>query len=365
MKLLFLLTFYKPHWTGLTQYAVMLGEGLVKRGFKVTVVTTKHEEELKAVEDINGAKVKRYPVWFRVSRTMVSIKMLVQMVNEIKICDKAVIFLPYAEVAWAALIAKIFNKQFYLIYNGDLVLPKGITNKAMEKVFDLSTTWAINLSNGVIVNTIDYAKNSRVLAPHADKWIELVPPFTLDEINVKPKKSAVKKVGFAGRFVEEKGFDILLSAIPLVAKKIPQVKFVFAGETQIPYENTFTKNQELVEKSKNWLQIAGKLPREQMVDFYKSCDVFVISSRSDFFPFVQAEALLSGVPVVVTDIPGARWLVKQSGMGEVVRSGDPEALAGGIIKVLQSPQEYKKNYGKIKEIFNYEKLMRKYEQLLS
>ncbi len=365
MKLLFLLTFYKPHWTGLTQYAVMLGEGLVKRGFKVTVVTTNHEEKLKAEEDINGVKVKRYPVWFRLSRTMVSIKMLAQMVTEIKNCDKAVIFLPYAEVAWAGLLAKLFNKPFYLIYNGDLVLPKGITNRVMEKVFDLFTNLAINLSNGVIVNTVDYARNSRVLSGHSDKWIELVPPFVLEETKATSKKSVGKKVGFAGRFVEEKGFDILLSAIPLVAERIPTVKFVFAGETQIPYENTFAKNQELVEKSKKWLQIAGKLAREKMVDFYKSCDVFVISSRSDFFPFVQAEALLSGVPVVVTDIPGARWLVKQSGMGEVVKPEDPEALAEGIIKVLKSPQEYKKNYGKIKEIFNYQKLIGKYEQLLS
>ena len=171
-------------------------------------------------------------------------------------------------------------------------------------------------------------------------------------------------VGFSGRFVEEKGWDILLKAIPEVTKNNGGVKFVFAGQLKIEYEKTYEKNLSLVEKAGNKLVILGKLSREEMMGFYKCIDLLVVSSRSDFFPFVQAEAMLSGVPIVVTDIPGARWLVKTTGAGIIVKPEDSRELAGGIEKALKNLTSLKKNTEKSKKIFNIKKLMTEYDKLL-
>ena len=49
MKILTVLTYYHPHWTGLTANAKRIAEGLAARGHDVTVLTTRHAEELAAV----------------------------------------------------------------------------------------------------------------------------------------------------------------------------------------------------------------------------------------------------------------------------------------------------------------------------
>ena len=71
VRILSTLTFYHPHWTGLTVVARRLAEGFVARGHSVTVLTSRHEPDLPRHEDLNGVTVVRVPVAGRVSRTVI------------------------------------------------------------------------------------------------------------------------------------------------------------------------------------------------------------------------------------------------------------------------------------------------------
>lgn len=71
MKILVTLTFYYPHWTGLTAYAKRIAEGLAVRDHQVTVLTSQHTRDLPLEESINGVRVVRLPYLARVSRTVV------------------------------------------------------------------------------------------------------------------------------------------------------------------------------------------------------------------------------------------------------------------------------------------------------
>ncbi len=93
--------------------------------------------------------------------------------------------------------------------------------------------------------------------------------------------------------------------------------------------------------------------------------VYVQPSRTDCFPSSQIEALLSGIPSVCTDIPGASWVIKETGMGEIVPSKDSNALAEGIIKVIKERKKYLKHFNKVKETFNYKNTLSNYEKLLT
>jgi glycosyltransferase involved in cell wall biosynthesis len=371
MRILINVTYYYPHWTGLTQYAIGLAEGLAQQGHKVKVLTTQHQVELKRDEVINGVEVIRCKPTWRFSRSIISWELVKRLVREIKGVDKIFCFLPLNEVLIVSILGKLFRKKVFLVHNGDLVLPKGFVNTIIEKVFFVTTKLAIKLSRGIILNTADYPKFSPLLRNEERKWIVLVPPigiFSADPKILQQIKTKIGKprfvVGFSGRWVEEKGFDVLLKAIPLVTKNLAGVKFVFAGQLEVDYEKTYQKDIALIEKVHNNLIILGKLKRDEMMAFYKTIDLLVISSRSDFFPFVQAEALLSGVPVVVTDIPGARWLVKTTGAGIIVKPENPQALAKGVIEALDKLIQLKRNTKKTKEIFKYNNLIIKYEELL-
>src|SRR3989344_3795389 len=270
MKFLFLLTYYYPHWTGLTQYAQRLAEGLAKKN-QVTVLTAKHNPNLKTEESINSVNVKRKSVLFRLSRTLISFELILSFFKEILKSEAVVIYLHYADVLLTSIITKIFGKKLYLVHNGDLTLPSGFFNRFLEAVYNLTSKYAIVLSNKTIVQTDDYLKSSRLLFPLRPK-ISVVLPLFADYQNKKnPVKnikdnaeiqlsqfSGYKKVGFAGRFVEEKGFDILLSSIPLVLRDYPKTQFVYAGEVKMIYEQFFEKNQDLVEQSQNNLIFLGR-----------------------------------------------------------------------------------------------------------
>ena len=366
-RVLFALTYYHPHWTGLTQYAKRVAEGLAQRGHKVKVITTKHGDKLPTSETIGGVEIKREPVWFRLSRTLVSPVLMLDSVRAIANADKIIVFLPFAEILWINLWAKIFGKQVYLVHNGDLKLPDGLINRALEKIYDWSTEIAIDASEAIVIHTKDYAENSRVLARHVNKWRVILPPIE----PMRPDKKLIKKkvgeniIGFAGRFVEEKGFDILIKSIPLILAKRPKTRFAFAGETQISYENFFDKVRGEYNKYKRNITSLGLLTLEQMASFYKACDVFVVSSRSDCFPVTQVEAMFCGTPVVVTDIPGARWPVTHTGMGVIVKSEDPQSLAEGVIHVLDNRKKYIRKKTDIAKVFNYEKSIEEYEKLIS
>lgn len=372
-RILFVLTYYRPHWTGLTRYAARLAEGLAKRNWRVRVICAQHDKELKKKEIINNVSVKRIPFLCRLSRTFLMPFFLVELWGEIKRSDTIVAYLPLQQVLATAMMVKILGKKLFLVHNGDLVLPEeaGALSRVMEKIYFGTTLLAGKLSQVVIIQTKDYAEHSKLLKGLKNKWRVVMPLFNTPKIKKTEVKIFLQKydlqgkklIGFSGRFVEEKGVDCLLRAIPLVIKVEPKAHFLFAGDYKIKYENFWEKIQPLAEKYKNHIRLLSLLDKRQVYIFYKSLRVLVQPSRTDCFPSSQIEALLSGIPCICTNIPGARWPIKETKMGLVVKAESSKDLAKGIINLLKSKKDYKKEFGKVKEIFNYQSTLDKYEEI--
>lgn len=372
MKILFVLTYYRPHWTGLTQYAARLAEGLAQRGHEVAVLSSQHQKDLAQEETINKVKVFRLPSLFRISRTQITPLFPLKLFLLIRENEVVVAYLPLTEIILVAILAKIFKRKFFLVHNGDLVLPTGLINWLLEKIYYLTTGIAIRLANGVIVQTKDYSEKSRLLSPFKDKWRVILPLYEkmkisktgIEKFKKKYHLGRKKLIGFSGRFVEEKGVDYLLEAIPKVMAEIPNAHFVFAGESQIAYEKFWERIKALVEKNRDYLLLLGLIKKkEEMANFYGSTDVLVQPSRSDCFPSSLVEAILAGIPVVCTNISGARWVVKKTKMGVLVPPRNHQALAKGIVRVLKNRKKYLQPRKKIEKIFNYEETIKKYEKL--
>src|SRR5438093_4553485 len=72
MKILSILTYYHPHWTGLTAIAKRIAEGLAARGHQATVLTTQHDRALPRESVEAGVRVIRLRPAGRVSRGLVA-----------------------------------------------------------------------------------------------------------------------------------------------------------------------------------------------------------------------------------------------------------------------------------------------------
>ena len=168
----------------------------------------------------------------------------------------------------------------------------------------------------------------------------------------------------SGRFVEEKGFDVLFKSIPLVVKKNKDIHFVFAGEKNMGYEDFFKKHSSLFKQVKNDITFLGLLHGKELDGFYQGIDALVMPSRSDCFGLVQAEAMRYEKPVIVSNIIGGRDVVKKTKFGEIVNLEDHKDLAAKILKFSNNKQSYKKHFDKVDKYFNFEKNLRSLEKWL-
>jgi glycosyltransferase involved in cell wall biosynthesis len=86
-------------------------------------------------------------------------------------------------------------------------------------------------------------------------------------------------------------------------------------------------------------------------------------NATESFGLVQVEAMLSGVPVVASDLPGVRQPIRLTGMGEIARIGDAADLARKLLEVLASPGKYRRDAAAIRSTFPPGKTLDFYEGL--
>ena len=372
MKILVVLTYYYPHWTGLTAYARRLSEGLARRGHQVTVLTSQYWKTLPVEEVHNGVRIVRLPGMMRLSRGIVMPGFPSAANRLIREHDVVQVHVPILESPLVTALARRQGKKVVITHHGDLVMPSRPFDQFVQVCVTGLMRRALSQAARITIHTRDYADNSPFLSQFSDKLVQILPPVEIplpqpEQVTAWRQKlglNAVKVIGFAGRFVEEKGFDYLLKAVPLVVEQLPDTRVVYAGEVNVVYEPFFEKWRHLQERWKEQVLMLGLLEDPQQVaNFYAMCDVLALPSRTDCFPMVQVESMLCGTPTVATDIPGLRVPIKLTGMGRLVKPQDERALAEGLVDVLRNRSQYLRPREEIARLFDLETTIGSYESL--
>ena len=372
MRILHTVTYYHPHWTGLAKVVRLLAEGHAARGHEVTVLTSRHSPDLPRREVLNGVTVYRLAALARISRGMLMPSFPTAAHALIGEHDVVHVHIPMLETWLVTEMARRKGVPSVVLNHGDLIMPAGPFNQFIQRTLRALMTRGLEAATAVTVHTEDYAQHSEFVWPFHDKLHCIFPPEEIPVANPEGVRALRERlglgeapvVGFAGRFVEEKGFDYLLRAVPLVAAEIPDIRFVFAGERFVAYERFYEQWAHLFEQQRDRVIPLGLLHDPQdLADFFAMCDAFTIPSRTDCFPSVQVEVMMSGTPVVTTDIPGARVAVQVTGAGLLVEPRNPRALADGIIQVLRNPAAYTKPRPEVEAILGRERSLDEYEAL--
>jgi glycosyltransferase involved in cell wall biosynthesis/ubiquinone/menaquinone biosynthesis C-methylase UbiE len=373
MKILVGLTFYHPHWTGLTVHAVRVAERLAARGHQVTVLTTRHASELPRDELLNGVRVVRLQPVSRFSRGMVTPAFPWAAARLIAEHDVVQIHTPLPEAPLVAAICRALSRPLLMTHHGDVVMPDTPGEKALERIAFQVLRTAASLADGVTSYSEDYARHSKLLWPFRDKLSCIYPPVEFPEPDHEAARSwraslgltDKQLIGFGGRWVSEKGFDDLLRALPLIREELPDAHLVFAGERNVVYDDFYKVCQPLIEQQQEHITFLGLIrDKQQMANFYAMLDLFALPSRTEMMALAQVEAMLSGTPVVATDIPGARVVIQETGFGRLAPPQDPAGLARTIVETLRDRERFRPAPQRIREIFNTERTIDAYEELL-
>jgi len=132
----------------------------------------------------------------------------------------------------------------------------------------------------------------------------------------------------------QKGFDVLLDAMPAVVARIPSACLWVLGEG--PLESELKQQAERL-RLKQSVRFSGF--QENPWPYFKHADLIVLSSRYEGLPNVVLESLALGTPVVATDCPGGVREIQQAGNPITLATPEsPAALAEAIIAALMQPQ---------------------------
>jgi glycosyltransferase involved in cell wall biosynthesis len=156
----------------------------------------------------------------------------------------------------------------------------------------------------------------------------------LAEVGGNPYTDSGPHLVAAGRFFREKGFDLLIDAMPRVLASFPEARLTLLGEGPLEAELRLQAKRLTVDHA---VMFPGL--KQNPWRYFRNARLVIVPSRYDGLPNVPLEALALGTTVVATDCPGGiREIASADGEITLVPPEDPKALADGIISALTRPK---------------------------
>jgi glycosyltransferase involved in cell wall biosynthesis len=146
---------------------------------------------------------------------------------------------------------------------------------------------------------------------------------------------SAKVVLFFGQIKHSKGLDLLIEALPQIAREVPEVIVLIAGR---PWKADFAHYDALIDhlnvRAHCRLRI-GFIPDEEVAGFYAAADLVALPYRRIYQSGVLLMAMTCGRPAVVSDLPGMSEIVTDGVNGYVFESGSKDELARVLIRALR------------------------------
>lgn len=377
MKLLFFSPYYLPHLSGLTLFPAQILAHWAKK-HHVRVLTFRHQPHLSPRETKHQLTIFRFSPGIRLSKGFISPASWFSFFPHFFWADLVIINLPNLEGLPLALMARLFHKPLLAFFHCEVNLGSGTINHLISFCLSQSLKLQLNLSNQIITTTLDYPQHlSWYSTTFLKKTQSIFPPIRslLKNPQIQHHYRQLKQnhywLGFSGRLAREKGLEYLIAALEKLTLPRP-FTLVLAGPSgkQVTGESSYTSfiQSRLKQASVPHLFL-GSLSPADLSAFYANLNVLVLPSinQTEAFGMVQVEAMLAGVPVVASNLPGVRVPLQQTGMGLLVKPKDVTGLRSALHQVLTSPHLYTNptNQAKTRRLFQPQPTFVHYDKLLN
>lgn len=376
MKILMLTWEYPPRIVGgIARVVHDLSKRLIKDGHEVTVVTYRDNADVPEYENDKGVNV------YRVDNYMIHPNNFIDWIMQLnfnmlskatEIINKEGGFDVIHAHDWLVTYAAKSLKNAYdipivaTIHATEAGRNSGIHDETQRYIND--TEWLLTYEATEVIVNSDYMKNEiqRLFGLPFDK-INVIPNginlsnFTGIERDYDFRRQYAmdneKIILYVGRLVYEKGVQHLIAAMPKILSNYNDAKLIIAGRGGMMDElRAEASNLGLNDK----IYFTGYLNSKQVQKMYKCADVAVFPSTYEPFGIVALEAMLAGVPTVVSDVGGLDEIVTHGVDGMKSYAGNANSIADSVTALLYDHQlatnVSKKAKQKVKDQFNWEKI---------
>ncbi|MBE6338681.1 MAG: glycosyltransferase family 4 protein [Lentimicrobiaceae bacterium] len=240
-------------------------------------------------------------------------------------------------IAW---IQKLLHKTPYIITeHWSRYLPGNDFGGFIRK---LATKIVVRNAELVTTVTDNLAKAMQNHGLKNDNYVVLPNVVNLDMFHISEKKNNTPcKIIHVSCFEDKsKNISGLLESLKIVEQKGIDFQCTLIGEG-MDFDFMKAKAEEL--QLINKVSFTGLLEGQKLADELSSGDFLVLSSNYENMPVVILEALASGLPVVSTNVGGIKEMIDET-KGILVEPRNKEALAGAIIKMIETHKDYDPNY---------------------
>jgi phosphatidylinositol alpha-1,6-mannosyltransferase len=212
----------------------------------------------------------------------------------------------------------------------------------------------IGETNDVLTYLGEYTRSqiARALSPAAAaRMVQLTPGVDVDAFNPSVDGRPVRELYGLGerpvvvcvsRFVERKGQDMLIRALPLVQRSVPEAAVLLVGDG--PMRERLVRIASELGVAKDVVFVGAK-PWAELPPFFAAGDLFCMPTRTrkaglevEGLGIVYLEASATGLPVVAGDSGGAPDAVLDGETGAVVDGTQPERVAEAVSQLLLDPE---------------------------
>lgn len=344
MKIVVVASSFFPRWGGTENQARRQAEEYARRGHEIHVVTWRHDPHWLAEERLSGVMVHR------VDRSRGSLRSAVTMAATLVRFG----WNADAIVAHQLLLTAYLAGAVSLLTRASIVVKPAITAAATDSCLRplvgpafparLRRLMALPIRRwGVVVamtaeieDDVTRLRFRRVVRipngcvgsklPDRDRLrAELYEPLGVSR--------DIQVVGAAGRFVDWKGFDVLLDAWALCTSQVPNLRLILVGSG--PEEPALRRRTEVLGVG---LTVSFVSATPRAADYLAAADAVVLPSDFEGMSNILLESMAAARPVVATRVSGAVDLIRDRENGRLVAKRDPEALAAAIVDVLRDPE---------------------------
>ncbi len=339
MRIVQITPFFYPHAGGVESHVRSLAGEFARLGHEVTVVTSRHDSSLPLTEEFEGYRILRAKSWAVVYNTPIApaTRRLIASVPG----DVFHLHFPPPLTSYFA-VRGLGRREVprCLTYHCDLYLEGAVGSVLTGLYSTLFLPPTLDRVNRIIAHTRSYASTSRALR---GRRLEIV-PSAVDVRRFRPDLdgSAVRErlgltghrvLAFTGRLVPHKGVDVILRAL----RDLPaDVALLLVGHGPRLADLQALARRLGVEGR---VRFCTSVTDEELPYYLRAADIFVFPSqnRLEGFGLVVAEAMASGLPVIIADMPGVREVIEPGHEGLLVEPLIARDLVSKILELLDDP----------------------------